>query len=133
MFQFSSRSLCLLGAVHPDLVRVAKKAIKLSKMDFGITCGARSYAEQVDLVKTGASHDLHSLHLLQDDGYAHAIDVAAWFNGRISWNNMHYGPIVQAFIEASNSLEIQLEYGHLWPRFQDSVHIQLHPKYSKAL
>jgi peptidoglycan L-alanyl-D-glutamate endopeptidase CwlK len=133
MFEFSSRSLCLLGTVHPDLVRVAKKAIKLSKMDFGVTCGARSYAEQVELVKTGASHDLHSLHVLQEDGYAHAIDVAAWFNGRISWNNAHYGPIVQAFIEASNSLEIQLEFGHLWPRFQDSVHIQLNPKYHKSV
>jgi peptidoglycan L-alanyl-D-glutamate endopeptidase CwlK len=133
MFELSGKSLCKLNSVHPDLIRVTKRAIKISKIDFGVLDGARSYQKQCELVKSGDSHTLHSLHLLQDDGYAHAIDVFAWVNGNVSWKNLHYGPIVQAFITAATALEIQLEFGHLWHRFggsgQDSVHIQLNPKY----
>lgn len=129
MFQLSSKSLRNLDAVHPDLGRVARKAIQITTMDFGIYEGVRSYAKQVQYVQEKKSQTLHSLHLIQPDGYAHAIDVFAWLNGKASWNNKHYGPIVQAFITAAISLEVQIEFGHLWPRFQDSVHIQLNQKY----
>lgn len=129
MYSFSGKSLQILAGVHPDLQRVAKRAIGISTIDFGITEGARTYQRQVDLVKEKKSQTLHSLHLIQDDGYSHAIDVVAYFNGKVSWQNKHYGPVVQAFITAATSLEVQLEFGHLWHRFQDSVHIQLNPKY----
>ena len=132
MYQFSERSLNNMAGVHEDLVRVAKRAIEMSKIDFGITEGVRTYQRQVELMQAGKSQTLHSRHLIQDDGYGHAIDVAAYMNGKISWQNKHYGPVVQAFITAATALEVQLEFGHLWPRFQDSVHIQLNPRYYRA-
>lgn len=129
MYEFSAASLKNLESVHPDLVRVAKRAIKETPIDFGITEGARSYARQCELVQQKKSQTLHSLHLIQPDGYAHAIDVYAWVNGKTTWQNKYYGPIVQTFITAATALEVQLEFGHLWQGFQDSVHIQLHHKY----
>ena len=119
----------MLNGVHPDLARVTKRAIELTPIDFGISEGVRTYARQVELVEEKKSTTLHSQHLLQDSGYGHAIDVYAYLNGKANWQNKYYGPIVQAFITAAIEEEVQLEFGHLWKDFQDSVHIQLSPDY----
>lgn len=129
MFEFSSKSLRKLDGVHPDLKRVALRAIKISAIDFGITEGVRTYTRQLELIAEGKSFREDSNHLMQDSGYGHAIDVVAWFNGKINWQNKYYGPIVQAFIDASGEEGVQLTFGHLWPNFQDSVHIELNEKY----
>lgn len=128
-FELSSTSLSKLSGVHPDLVSVAKQAIQLTKIDFGISEGVRAYSRQVELVEQGKSTTLHSKHLLQDSGYGHAIDIFAYVNGKTQWQNKYYGPIVQAFFRAAIDLGVQIESGHLWKDFQDSVHIQLSSKY----
>lgn len=125
-FELSSKSLSKLQGVHPDLVAVAKQAIQITKIDFGISEGLRSFARQTELVKEKKSTTLHSKHLLQDSGYGHAIDVFAYVNGKVQWQNKYYGPIVQAFMQAANELDVQIESGHLWVNFQDSCHFQLH-------
>lgn len=128
-FGLSARSLKNLQGVHPDLVRVAKRAIELTKIDFGITEGVRSQTRQLELVGKGKSTTENSKHLLQSSGYGHAIDVAAWLNGQINWTYRVYGPVVQAFITAAIEEEVQLKFGHLWVGFQDSVHIELNDEY----
>lgn len=130
MYKFGAASKSKLVGVHPDLVRVAERAIQISKVDFGISEGARSYERQVELLKQRKTTTLHSKHLVQDStGYSHAIDTFAYVNGQATYNWRYYGPIVQAFVEAATALGVQLRFGHLWKDFTDSVHIELNGKY----
>lgn len=128
-YELSGRSLKNLQGVHPDLVRVTKRAIELTTIDFSVTEGVRTTTRQLELVGQGKSTTENSKHLLQSTGYGHAIDVAAWLNGQINWTNRIYGPIVQAFITAAIEEEVQLRFGHLWVGFLDSVHIELNSDY----
>ena len=128
-FAFSASSLSKLDGVHPDLVRVAKRAIEISPIDFGITDGVRSQTRQLELVGQGKSHDEDSQHLLKSSGYGHAIDVYAWVNSKMNWTNRTYGPIVQAFFTAAIEEEVQIRAGHLWLGLHDSVHIELSRDY----
>ena len=40
-FKLSQRSLGKLEGVHPDLVATVKRAIEITKVDFGVTAGVR--------------------------------------------------------------------------------------------
>lgn len=124
-YSFSAKSLKHLEGVHPDLVRVAKRAIQLTDIDFGITEGIRSYSRQVQLMHDNKTTTLRSQHLLQPSGYGHAIDVFAYVNGQANWTNQYYGPIAQAFFEAAIEEGIQIRAGHLWRNFKDSCHFEL--------
>ena len=74
-FKLSSKSLNKLTNVHPDLVRVVQKAIELSTTDFSVTEGERSLAQQQANVKKGVSQTMKSKHLVQEDGFVHAVDL----------------------------------------------------------
>ena len=54
-FKLSNRSLGKLEGVHPDMVATVKRAIELTKVDFGITCGLRTVEEQKRLVALSGS------------------------------------------------------------------------------
>lgn len=110
-------------------MRVTKRAIELTRVDFGVTEGVRTTTRQLELVGKGKSQTAQSKHLLQVTGYGHAIDVAAWLNGKINWTNRVYGPIVQAFFTAAIEEGVQIVSGHLWPTFQDSVHFELNQEH----
>ena len=77
-FNLSNRSRNKLDGVHPQLVAVVEGAIKLTKVDFGVTYGVRTIAEQEKLVAAGRSQTMKSKHLIQDDGFSHAVDVVAY-------------------------------------------------------
>ena len=121
-FSFSSRSLAKLKGVHPDLVRVAKRAITITPIDFIVTCGLRTLEEQKVLFKTGKSRTMRSRHLT-----SHAIDVAALVDGEVSWNNAPYKTIAKAFKEAAKAEGVPIEWGGeaFGPNFIDSPHFQL--------
>lgn len=127
MFHFSAKSLTKLREVHPDLRRVAHRALELSRRDFAIIAGARSVDVQKRLVKSGFSNTLHSKHLVQADGYSHAIDVAVYLGDSIEWGNQYYRPVLQAFVDAAIELGVKIRFGHLWETFEDSGHIELAP------
>ena len=78
--KFSKRSRSNLENVHPDLIIIASTAILTSPVDFVITEGLRSLERQDSLFQAGASQTMNSKHLEQMDGFAHAIDVAAYVN-----------------------------------------------------
>ena len=50
MFRLSQRSFQKLVDVDEDLVETVKKAIELTKIDFGVIYGVRSLAEQEKLL-----------------------------------------------------------------------------------
>lgn len=120
MFRFSLRSLKNLDGVHPNLVAVAKLALTYTEVDFVVIEGVRNRRRQEQLVKSGASQTLDSYHLT-----GHAIDVAAWANGQISWAWPHYHKIADAFKRAAEELCVDLTWGGDWKSFQDGPHFQI--------
>ena len=70
-FKLSERSLAKLEGVDPKLVAVVKRAIEVTLIDFGVTCGLRTVAEQKRLVASGASQTMDSNHVKGQIGRAH--------------------------------------------------------------
>jgi peptidoglycan L-alanyl-D-glutamate endopeptidase CwlK len=108
-FQLSQKSLSRLNGVKNEIHTVVCEAIKLSKIDFGVTCGLRTESEQRELVNKGASQTMKSLHLTGD-----AVDVVAYLGSRISWELNLYDDIADAFKEAALNNNIKLRWGAAW-------------------
>ena len=89
-FKLSGRSLGKLEGVHPKLVDTVKEAIKVSLVDFGVIYGVRSLAEQKRLYEAGRSQTMKSKHLVQEDGYSHAVDLMAYDGSEPSWDIVMY-------------------------------------------
>ena len=113
-FKLSSRSRGKLEGVSPDLVAVVHRAIELTKVDFGVTYGVRTYAEQEELYNSGRSQTMNSKHLIQDDGYSHAVDLVAYFGSNVSWELNVYDDIADAMAEAANEVGCPLKWGAAW-------------------
>ena len=128
-YRFSQNSLDHLDGVHPDLVRVAHRALSITPYDFGIIEGVRSKEEQKQEVDDGDSSTMNSLHLIQDDGYSHAIDFAVWVNGSITWEIGYYRKVIQAFFTAAIEENVQIKSGGLWRTIVDGPHIELNREY----
>lgn len=119
-FKLSNRSIEKMTGVHPDLVRVVNEAIKITPIDFGITCGLRTIAQQRVLVATGKSQTLNSRHLT-----GHAVDVVAMIDGKASWEMKDYKTIALAFKRAAKSLGIPIKWGGDFLGFPDGPHFEL--------
>lgn len=121
-FTFSSRSRKNLQGVHPDLVRVAERALQLTPIDFVVTEGVRTLATQRRYVAAGASRTMKSRHLT-----GHAIDVAALIGRSARWELPLYRQINAAFQQASRELGVPVQWGGtcFGARFIDGPHFQL--------
>jgi len=63
-FKLSKRSLDKMEGVDSNLVDVTKRAIELTKVDFGVIYGMRTEEEQAKLVAAGKSQTMKSNHLV---------------------------------------------------------------------
>ena len=108
-FTLSQRSLDRLEGVHDDMVRVVKKAIDVTKIDFGVICGMRTIEEQEALVAKGASQTMKSKHL---EGLA--VDLMAYVGGRASWELNLYDDIADAMKEAAKLEDVPIRWGAAW-------------------
>ena len=72
--------------MHPDLVKVVKRAIQITKQDFTIFDGLRTEEEQEANVEKGVSQTMESKHLPQDDGFSHAVDTVPYMSGKLKWD-----------------------------------------------
>lgn len=124
-YTLSARSNARLAGVHPDLVRVVRRAIELTDIDFVVTEGVRTLARQKEMVATGASKTMNSRHLKAENGYSHAVDLAALVGGSVAWDWPLYARIAKAMKQAAKELGIPLEWGGDWKSFKDGPHFQL--------
>ena len=108
-FSLSSRSLKKLEGVDDTLVEVVKEAIKLTKVDFGVTYGLRTLEEQQKLYDSGRSQTMKSKHL---DG--RAVDLVAYFGSDISWELNVYDDICDAMAEAARRHTLAVKWGAAW-------------------
>jgi peptidoglycan L-alanyl-D-glutamate endopeptidase CwlK len=109
VFKLSKRSLSKLEGVDPRLVEIVHSAIKLTKVDFGVTEGLRTVQRQQELVKSGASQTMDSKHIK-----GLAVDVVAYIGSRISWELPLYCDIAEAFKESSRQLKYDIIWGGAW-------------------
>lgn len=120
-YKLSQTSLNRLAPLHPDLVKVVKRAIQLTEVDFTVGEGMRTMARQRELVKQGASTTLNSRHLT-----GHAVDLIALDkNGKVSWDWPLYYKIADAMKQAAKDVGVPIEWGGTWKSFPDGPHYQL--------
>lgn len=108
-FVLGERSLKNLQGVHPDLVKVVKRAIKISPVDFSVIEGVRTKERQRELVKKGASKTMNSRHLT-----GHAVDIVLIVGGKISWNFDDYYPLAKAMAQSATELGVKVRWGGAW-------------------
>lgn len=119
-YMLSRRSLSRLDGVHPDLVKVVKRAIELTEVDFGVTEGLRTLERQQTLFDKGASKTMNSRHLT-----GHAVDLVAYLGSDVSWHGPLYYKLATAMKTAARELDVNIEWGGDWQSFFDGPHFQL--------
>ena len=114
------RSLTRLEGVHPDLVRVVKKAAALSDLDFTVLEGLRSVERQKQLVSQGASKTMNSRHIT-----GHAVDLAPMIAGEVRWDWPLYHKLAKIVKSAAADEKVPLQWGGNWRAFKDGPHWEL--------
>ena len=141
-FILGKRSTDNLVGVHPDLVRVVKRALELSEVDFFVDCGVRTPERQAELYAQGRTKPgeivtwtLKSNHFVnQRTGFGHAVDLVPL---PVDWKNTKaFDKVAQAMFKAASELGVKLRWGADWdmdgnPRERgetDSPHYEIEVK-----
>lgn len=119
-YTLSARSESRLIGVHEDLVRVVRRALELTPVDFVVVEGRRSKTRQLELVKAGASQTMNSRHLT-----GHAVDLAPFIDRTVRWDWPPFHQIAAAMKQAAAELEIPIVWGGDWKSFKDGPHFEL--------
>jgi len=108
-FKLSQRSLDRLDNVDPDLIKVVKYAIGVTKVDFGVIEGVRTLEKQKELVAAGASKTMNSKHLK-----GLAVDLMAYVGGRGCWELKVYDDIADAMKQGAIEYGVPIVWGASW-------------------
>jgi peptidoglycan LD-endopeptidase CwlK len=119
-YRLGKKSQEKLSGVHPDLIRVISRAIEITEIDFTVLEGLRSKLRQRVLFDKGATTTMNSRHIT-----GHAVDLGAWVGGGVRWDWCLYHKISSAMNQASEELNIKIEWGGNWKSFPDGPHFQL--------
>jgi peptidoglycan L-alanyl-D-glutamate endopeptidase CwlK len=120
MYSFGMRSKGKLEGVHPDLVKVMEAAITNSPYDFGITEGVRTPERQRALYQDGKSLTMNSRHLT-----GHAVDIAVWNEGKLSWDFPLYEEVATHILKVAEEMNVPLIWGGMWRGLRDGPHFEL--------
>ena len=124
MKRFGKTSLKRLDKVHPKLVILATAVlIKHPEYDISVLDGARTIEQQKENVRKGVSWTMNSRHLIQSDGYSHAIDIKP---STYSWDEpiSKWKKFAEDVVEIARALNIDIKSGGLaWQK--DWVHFEL--------
>lgn len=111
------------GRVLPQLVSVAKLAIQLCQYDGTVRRGGgvRTREEALDNHRRGTGI-VNSLHIIQSDGFGHAIDLLAITPGKgVVWTNKKaFRAMFLAIEEAAARLSVPIRQGSDWD--MDGLH-----------
>jgi peptidoglycan LD-endopeptidase CwlK len=117
------RSLSRLDGVHPDLVRVVKKAAAMSPLDFTVLEGLRTLDRQKQLIAAGASSlkdPTRSRHVT-----GHAVDLAPMIGGTVRWDWPLYHQLAAVVKDAAKAENVPIQWGGDWRTFKDGPHWEL--------
>lgn len=126
MFKLSEASKKKLVGVHPKLVAVVERAIENTPIDFTVVEGVRTLDTQKEYLKKGVTRTLNSKHLIQEDGYAHAVDLAPLIAGSIPWNNKSvFYDLSITMKRAADDEGVKITWGGDFSSFYDGPHYQI--------
>lgn len=115
-FVLGRRSRLALEGVHPKLVAVVERAILICDADFSVHEGVRSKERQAAYLKRGVTRTMNSKHLVQPDGYGHAVDLVPYIDGQLRWEWPPIYSIAAAVRRAAIELDTELIWGGVWDR-----------------
>ena len=118
-FYLGRRSLSRLVGVHPDLVAVVKRAIKITVCDFTVLEGVRSLKRQKKLFEAGATKIMNSRHIpvpktKGGNGLGHAVDLGAYVDGTVRWDWPLYYQISYAMWAAAKTAHVTIRWVGDW-------------------
>lgn len=142
-FKLSTRSLNTLATVDPRMQRIVKRAIQITEVDFVVVQGKRTWDEQARLYGQGrtvaqmrsaglpgvyadpskpkVTWTMNSNHLS-----GRAVDLAAWYEGKINWDNLGlYRRIAHAMKAAAEIEKLPVIWGGDWVRTKDLPHFEV--------
>ncbi|QGH73244.1 MAG: D-alanyl-D-alanine carboxypeptidase [Podoviridae sp. ctKoA10] len=120
-FILGKRSTDNLVGVHPDLVRVVKRALELSEVDFTVIEGLRTKERQAELLKQGFTKTMNSRHII-----GQAVDIVPL---PVDWNNKaRFGLVAVAMKKAADELGVKITWGGDFKTFVDLPHYQIEVK-----
>ncbi len=119
-YSFGARSLQRLEGVHPDLVKVMKRAIGCTTIDFSVIEGKRTLARQKQLMAAGATRTMNSRHLT-----GHAVDVAPYVGGTVRWDWPLYYTLSAIIKQSAADEKVPIMWGGDWRSFKDGPHWEL--------
>ena len=108
-YKLGSKSLMTLKGVHPDLVKVVKRAIEITSIDFTVIEGLRTRARQRQLVRKGASKTMNSRHIT-----GHAVDIAPLIGGKVRWDWPLFFKLADAMKQAAKEVGVKVRWGGNW-------------------
>jgi peptidoglycan L-alanyl-D-glutamate endopeptidase CwlK len=104
----SARCELRLTGVHPDLVRVVRRAAE-GGVAFRVEEGLRTVKRQQQLVASGASQTMASRHIT-----GHAVDLLPLVDGQHTWDWQYYYPMADAFRAATIAEKVPVIWGGAW-------------------
>lgn len=125
-FKFSQRSENNLKGVNPDLVKVIRRALEITPVDFIVIEGMRTQSRQKELVATGKSQTMNSRHLT-----GHAVDIIPV---NTTWKIEEFHPLLKAVKQAADEQGLKLRFGINWKndpalpietKFIDAPHVEI--------
>jgi peptidoglycan L-alanyl-D-glutamate endopeptidase CwlK len=125
-FKFGENSEHRMIGVNYQIIEVAKLALSISPIDFGIPKhgGLRTAEEQQKLFNDKASQlDGTIKKSYHQSGMA--LDVFAYVDGKASWDEFHLTMVAAAMLEAANRLSVNMRWGGHWPNFKDMPHFEV--------
>ena len=120
-FILGDRSTKNLVGVNADLVKVVKRALELSPVDFTVIEGLRTKERQAELMKQGFTRTLNSRHIIGE-----AVDIVPL---PVDWKNPKpFGLVAEAMKKAADELGVKVTWGGDWKSFVDLPHYQIEVK-----
>jgi peptidoglycan LD-endopeptidase CwlK len=120
-FILGAKSRANLSGVHPKLTSIVELAISYTAVDFGVHEGVRTLNRQRAYVDAGVSRTLNSKHLVQPDGFGHAVDLVPYIDGQLRWEWPAIYPIAWAVQKAAAELDTELVWGGVWDRTMNEL------------
>jgi peptidoglycan L-alanyl-D-glutamate endopeptidase CwlK len=138
-YYLSKLSQKRLMGVHPDLIRVVKRAIEITTQDFMVLEGVRTKLRQAELYAQGRTKPgevvtwtMNSRHFIDPKtGYSHAVDLVPF---PLNWKDITaFDAMADAMKKAAKELGISIRWGADWDRDgkprekgeKDSPHFEL--------
>lgn len=110
----TAQDLTRLEGVHPDLIACVKQAAELTSQPFCVMEGLRSLLRQEENIAKHVSWTLDSKHLLQADGYGHAVDLVPLVAEQPQWSWPLIYPLAWAMQQGAVNIGIRLRWGGVW-------------------